>query len=267
MQVRARAALVPLLASLVVACGTRGEVPARPRALPDASTVTPAPVAAPKGAPKPVVSRIQHRLHSLRYATGEASVHQFTIPLRRARVEHVDLKYQAPLVDALGSYDLVINGGYWGYREKERVIEGLLVVNGHQLAPPHAHGGVLELRAGSARVVRGEDFVLAPDTMLALQCNPRLVDAGNVVPKLEAVRRAARTALCVTTARHELAAYLTLAAITLPELAGFLREQGCIEALNLDGGPSTAAVASLADGISTVGRGEALPYALGFVAH
>jgi hypothetical protein len=128
MQVRACAALVPLLASLVVACSTRGDQPARPRALPDASTLTPAPGALPKGAPEPVVSRIQHKLHKLTYATGEASVHQFTIPLQDARVEQVDLKYQTPLVESLGSYELVINGGYWGYRNQQRVIEGLLVV-------------------------------------------------------------------------------------------------------------------------------------------
>jgi hypothetical protein len=204
-------------------------------------------------------------------------VHHFSIPLQAARVAYVDLKYQTPLVEAGEAYDLLINGGYWGYREKARVIEGLLVVNDAPLAPAHAHGGVLEVRAGSARVVAGEDFALAPNTTLALQCNPRLVDAGKLIPKLEARRRAARTALCVTRDRTRLQAYLTLDAITLPELAEFLLAQGCREALNLDGGPSTAAVARLsplarpkarddADGPLRIGRGEALPYGLGFVS-
>jgi uncharacterized protein YigE (DUF2233 family) len=174
------------------------------------------------------------------------------------------LKYQTPLVEALNGHDLVLNGGYWGYRGQERVIMGLLVVNGQALAPKHRHGGVLEVRQGAARVVRGEDFTLAPDTTLALQCSPRLVDDGKPVPKLESRRVAPRTALCVTRERSQLEAYLTEAPITLPELALFLTRQGCQEALNLDGGPSTAAVARLRDGVLTIGRGEALPYGLGF---
>lgn len=212
-------------------------------------------------------TQIRHELLTSALAESEARVHHFTIPLENTKLAFVDLKYQTPLVDALGEHDLVLNGGYWGYRDQRRVIEGLLLVNDQKLAPQHKHGGVLEVREGTARVVRAEDFTPAPNTTLALQCNPRIVDAGQLVPKLEARRRAARTALCVTRDRTRLEAYLTESAITLPELGLFLLQQGCHEALNLDGGPSTAAVARLPQGVLTIARGEALPYGLGFTAH
>lgn len=209
-------------------------------------------------------ARIQHTQKKAPLPSGEISLHRFLIPLASTRIAFVDLRYQTPLVEALGKQQLLLNGGYWAYRDKERVIQGLLVVNGRQLSAGHKHGGVLEVRQGRARVVRGEAFVLSPDTSLALQCSPRLVDAGKVIPKLEAERRAARTALCVRNDRTQLDAYLTLDAITLPEFAELLRQEGCLEALNLDGGPSTAAVAQLEEGAVSVGRGEELPYGIGF---
>lgn len=207
---------------------------------------------------------IEHALLTLALARGPAQVHRFTIPLARASVSYLDLQYETPLVEALGTHDLVVNGGYWGYRGQQRVLEGLLVVNGAQIAPAHPRGGVLELRDAEARVLRGERYVVQPDTVLALQCSPRLVDGGKVIPKLEAIKRAPRTGLCVGSDRGVLAAYLTESAITLPEFAEFLRTQGCKEALNLDGGPSTAAVARLPEGELTVGRGLSLPYGIGF---
>lgn len=251
-----------LTLALLVGCTTSQAEPSPAPRPPPAQAEGNAPSKAPV-APQRAAPRIRHELLTHALTEGEARVHHFTIPLAHAKLAFVDLQYQTPLVDALGEHDLVLNGGYWGYRDQRRVLEGLLVVNDQRLSPPHKHGGVLEVRDGAARVVRGEDFTLAPDTALALQCSPRLVDAGQLIPKLEAKRRAARTALCIRD-RAQLEAYLTEASITLPELAQFLLQQGCQEALNLDGGPSTAAVARLPDGVLTIARGEALPYGLGF---
>jgi hypothetical protein len=232
-------------------------------------TAAPAEADAPAAPQSANASRtaIRHALHTLPLKRGDAQVHHFSIPLAHAEISFVDLKYETPLVEALGTHDLVMNGGYWGYREQERVIEGLLLVNGQKLAPAHPHGGVLEVRGGKARVVRGEEYTPLPETALALQCSPRLVDGGELIPKLEALKRAPRTALCVGAERAVLSAYLTESAITLPEFAAFLRAQGCKEALNLDGGPSTAAVARSAEGELKVGRGLSLPYGIGFRVH
>jgi hypothetical protein len=247
---RARRSLAAAL-SLAVSFAARGLAAPPEAAAPDAA----------QGAARVT---IQHETLTLPLARGAAQVHHFAIPLAHVVLSYVDLKYETPLVEALGNHDLVLNGGYWGYREQRRVIEGLLIVNGEQLASAHPRGGVLELRGGKARVVRGEQYAPAPETVLALQCSPRLVDGGKVIPKLEARKRAPRTALCVGADHGVLSAYLTESAITLLEFAEFLRAQGCVEALNLDGGPSTAAVARLPMGVITVGRGLSLPYGIGF---
>jgi hypothetical protein len=191
-----------LVCALLVGCSTsRAEPTAAPRPLTkrEVAARDEASTTSQRGS-----TQIRHELSTPVLGEREARMHHFTIPLPNAKLAFVDLKYQTPLVDALG------------------------------------------------------------DTALALQCNPRLVDAGQLVPKLEARRRTARTALCVTRDRSQLDAYLTETPITLPELAVFLLQQGCIEALNLDGGPSTAAVARLPRGVLTIARGEALPYGLGF---
>jgi hypothetical protein len=173
--------------------------------------------------------------------------HRFRIPLARTRIAFIDLHYHTPLIEALGEHTLVINGGYWAYAGRRRIIQGLLVVNGKRIAPfvPRAGGGVLSVRADRAELSAAEDWQEDDSVLLALQCKPRLVSRGAVVPKLESQRRAARTALCIRD--------------------GFLLAEGCTDALNLDGGPSTAAIFRRAgDEPLTVGVGLELPYGLGF---
>jgi len=202
-------------------------------------------------------------------ARGRGSIHRFRVPLAQARLSFVDLHYETPLINALGAHTLLINGGYWAYQGSAKKIQGLLVVNGEQHAP-RAHnlsGGVLELRAGRARLVSADQPLDTSGATLAIQCNPRLVDKGRIVPKLEAARLAARTALCLRDQGSVLDAYLTNddTRTTLAELATFLLAQGCASALNLDGGPSTAAAyRARAEQLLTVGLGEALPYGLAF---
>jgi uncharacterized protein YigE (DUF2233 family) len=79
---------------------------------------------------------------------------------------------------------------------------------------------------------------------LAVQCRPRLLQAGKVVPDLNAHSRAPRTAVCVREAGHTLDVYVSEPADLGPslyELGAWLAADGCEHALNLDGGPSTAA--------------------------
>jgi exopolysaccharide biosynthesis protein len=51
---------------------------------------------------------------------------------------------------------------------------------------------------------------------------------------------------------------------TLAELGDWLAAEGCSEALNLDGGPSTAAAFRDGDRVSKIGAGVGLPYAIRF---
>ena len=78
----------------------------------------------------------------------------------------------------------------------------------------------------------------------AVQCRPRLVVGSRVNIRSDDGRRAARTALCLRDAGRT----IELASArdngdggpTLFQLAAELLAEGCEEALNLDGGPSTA---------------------------
>jgi exopolysaccharide biosynthesis protein len=88
-----------------------------------------------------------------------------------------------------------------------------------------------------------------------------------LIPKLKQQGRAARTAACVRDGGRTLELYLTEPrdlGPSLSELAHFLLEQGCEHALNLDGGPSTAAAYRDAGQLVRVGAGRELPYALRF---
>jgi hypothetical protein len=251
---------LPVLAALVGACAER--VRAEPaRAQGDAAT---APATA---------DTIAHQLVPVPARDGGEPdmYHRFRVPLADTRITFVDLNYRTPLIEALGEHTLVINGGYWAYAGQRRIIQGLLIVNGKRIAPfvPRAGGGVLSVRDGRAELSAAEDWRQDEGAQLALQCKPRLVSRGAVVPKLESKRRAARTALCIRDEGRTLDAYLTDERLrpTLPELAAFLRAEGCADALNLDGGPSTAAIFRRAeDPPLAVGVGFELPYGLGFSA-
>jgi exopolysaccharide biosynthesis protein len=201
-------------------------------------------------------------------ARGQGTLHRFRIPLARARVSFVDLHYKTALINILGDHRLLINGGYWAYQGSVKKIQGLLVVNGVQLAPRanNLSGGVLEIRDGKARLLASDRALDPSGATLAIQCNPRLVDQGRVIPKLEAARLAARTALCLRDDGTTLDAYLTHddTRTSLAELGAFLVEEGCQFALNLDGGPSTAAAFRDGESLLTIGLGEALPYGLAF---
>jgi hypothetical protein len=206
----------------------------------------------------------------LRAGARESDVyHRFRIPLARTRIAFVDLRYETPLIEALGEHTLVINGGYWAYGGRGRIIQGLLAVDGKQLAPlvRKAGGGVLSVRGGRAQLTAAESWHEQPDAELLLQCKPRLVGEGKLIPQLDKRRHAPRTALCIRDDGAVLDAYLTDPDVrpTLAELGAFLLAEGCSDALNLDGGPSTAAVFRVpGEEPMAIGRGLELPYGLGF---
>lgn len=218
----------------------------------------------------PHVTRIEHVVRPLSGMRGPGRLHRFRIPLSGAQLSYVDLDYKKPLINELGAHDLIINGGYWAEHARSRKIQGLLVVDGKLIAPRASNlsGGILEIREGRALLHRSDTTSDFEGASLAIQCSPRLVSAGKVIAKLETQKLAARTALCIRDEGRTLDAYLTAedTRITLQELATFLVAEGCNAALNLDGGPSTAAAYRAAEGVLTVGLGEELPYGLGVVS-
>jgi|GEM_PF-6272106 len=215
----------------------------------------------------------EHNLHTLVVmpAThGSARLHRFRLPLAGMQVSVVDLEYTLPLADALGDADLVVNGGYWGWvDERRRTLVGLLVAGGKQLSPLREGltGGVLTLHDGRAKISASRGYSVPKNADLALQCRPRLIVDRGVATGLNKSALAQRTAACVRPGGTTLDLYLTEPeeqGATLDALARWLIREGCDNALNLDGGPSTAAAFHERGEVVKLGAGERLPYALRF---
>jgi hypothetical protein len=145
-----------------------------------------------------------------------------------------------------------------------------LVVNaGKQLSPMREalNGGVLTLHEGRASISASRGYSLPQNALLALQCRPRLVVDRGVVQGLNATTQAARTTACVRDGGTTLDMYVTDPegqGTTLDAMARWLLGEGCDQALNLDGGPSTAAAFHERGEVVRLGPGERLPYALRF---
>jgi hypothetical protein len=198
-----------------------------------------------------------------------ARIHRFRLPLARVRVEVVDLGFTTPVASALGDGDLVVNGGFWAWHNMERRMLGLLVSGGKSLSPLRTalDGGVLLMAAGRARIVPSRSFHESLAVDLAVQCKPRLVESNKVIPDLKASGHAPRTAVCVREQGNTLDVYVSEPddlGPTLQELAVFLAADGCEHALNLDGGPSTAAAYREGGKLVRIGPGIELPYAIRF---
>lgn len=211
-----------------------------------------------------------HTLVVMPDAHGSGRLHRFRLPLAGMQVSVVDLHYERPLADALGDADLVVNGGYWGWLdERRRTLVGLLVAGGKQLSPLREglNGGVLTLQDGRATIGASRGYAVPKQADLALQCRPRLVADRGVVSGLNKSALAARTAVCVRSGGTTLDIYVTdpeEQGATLDALARWLLREGCDNALNLDGGPSSAAAFHERGEIVKLGDGERLPYALRF---
>jgi hypothetical protein len=209
--------------------------------------------------------RLKHEIQEL----GGARVHRFSFAVERLRVEVVDLNYEIPLGDALGDGDFVVNGGFWGWHKAQRRVMGLLRSGGQQISPLRAalDGGVWMIGGGRAGIAASKGFRQPSGIDFAVQCRPRLVQTGQIVPDLNARLHAARTAICLRDAGRALDVYLTdplTQGPTLSELGSWLVAQGCEHALNLDGGPSTAAAFNQNGKLVRIGAGVELPYALRF---
>jgi uncharacterized protein YigE (DUF2233 family) len=146
---------------------------------------------------------------------------------------------------------------------------GLVVSQGKELSPLRKKlaGGLLVVEPRRARIVPSKGAQLGPDVQVAVQCRPRLVERGKPVADLNASARATRTAVCVRDHGAVLDVLLTdprELGPSLAGLAGYLAADGCNDALNLDGGPSTAAGFRQPKGVLRVGLGFGLPYSIRF---
>jgi hypothetical protein len=136
---------------------------------------------------------------------------------------------------------LAINGGFF---DPKGAPLGLAVSRGTKLSSYSSRmsGGVLTIDAGVGRLWETETFDASVAHEFAVQCKPRLVVDSKVNIRSDDGKRSERTTLCLKKSGRELQIHVIENDDGGPSLlatAEYLKEQGCEDALNLDGGPST----------------------------
>ena len=127
-----------------------------------------------------------------------------------------------------------VNGGFFDERGEPL---GLLVHQGKRTNPlRRADWGIFLLRADRPQIRHTRQGVPS-DAQEALQCGPRLVISGRV-PPLKGDEDF-RTAVGITREGQVLLAVTSRGLLSLEALARALRDLGCRDALNLDGGASS----------------------------
>lgn len=172
----------------------------------------------------------------------------FSVAKMSIRIEDVGMATHFDRWLAPDANSVVINGGFFGGKGEPI---GLAMSEGKALSrfSPTLSGGVLWIDDGVAHLTATEDFD-AGAVDFAIQCRPRLVVDSRVNIRTDDGRRALRTAICIRAAGTivELVAATVAPGPSLFKLARELREEGCEQALNLDGGPSTGWAESLDGG-------------------
>lgn len=195
------------------------------------------------GASAPVVQRTDEILEGGKRYPVRAW--RFSLPSTSVRI--VDVGMKSTLLDALGKSGatVAVNGGFFGVDDKPM---GLALTDGVTLSAwsKKLSGGVVVITSGQAKMYEAESYIPTGNPSFAIQCRPRLVVDGVVNVKSDDGHRAERTALCLRDAGQTLEVVVVHGADvgsptgpSLFALAKHLAAQGCDDALNLDGGPST----------------------------
>jgi len=144
-----------------------------------------------------------------------------------------------------------INGGYF---EADLHPLGLLISNGRVIHPAQKAkllSGIFLVKEGRPEIVRSRELVSIKGIQQAIQCGPFLVEGGQPVPGLNAERIAARS--FVFSCGPTCWGFGTCRSVTLAAIGEILaktkliRDNRIIQALNLDGGSSTALYAKFGD--------------------
>src|ERR1043166_2995073 len=204
--------------------------------------------AVPAGKPlafQTVASGIDHATFDV---AGEFSGHAFDVDLVKADVHVVsagDARHTVDLIASAFPIHVATNASFFDDKNVAmgRVVDGSKVLSADKRSP----WGALVIEGTSAKIVLGDALPSdKPGGDVVVQGIPRLVVAGEVtkLKQASAERTAVRAAgskitIVVSTAAESSAFAHFLA---LPRAKGGL---GCVDALNLDGGPSTQLDASL----------------------
>jgi len=144
-----------------------------------------------------------------------------------------------------------INGGYF---QADLGPLGLLISNSRVIHPPQKAkllSGIFLVKDGRPEIIRSNELVSTKGVQQAIQCGPLLVERGQPVPGLNTQKFAARSFvfMCGPTCwGFGTCRSVTLAAIgEMLAKTKLIRDNHIIQALNLDGGSSTALYARFGD--------------------
>jgi uncharacterized protein YigE (DUF2233 family) len=191
-------------------------------------------------------------------AHGETfRVTQESFDLGAVELSIVDMHMGRSLGPALDQAQgvLAVNGGFF---DPKGAPLGLAVSRGAKLSSYSRgmSGGVLTVDGGRGRLWETETFDAGLAHDFAVQCKPRLVVDSKVNIRSDDGKRSERTTLCLKKAGRELHVHIIENDDGGPSLlatAEYLKEQGCEDALNLDGGPSTGMARKLGARTEAVG--------------
>lgn len=178
---------------------------------------------------------------------------RFRLDLRRVQAQLIDVGATGTLepAAAVPRLLLAIDGGFFDERREPL---GLAISDGRVLAPLRRalSGGVLEIDDDRAQLFASERYEATRKPRFALQCRPRLVVDGRANVRSDDGHRAERTAVCVRDGGATIDVVLAHNSLNGPSLfalAQALSEDGCEQALALDGGPSTGALYATNNGL------------------
>lgn len=170
-------------------------------------------------------------------------LYRAAFPVGRTPIHIVDVHMSNELeqVRARAAAALVVNGAFFA---KNGDPIGLAISDGKRLSAfsSSMSGGVLWIRDFAAHLSATEEYMPGAADF-AIQCRPRLVVKSRVNIHGDTSPRARRTAICLREGGKVIEFVVAFDELglgpTLFELAMQLAKEGCEEALNLDGGPST----------------------------
>lgn len=173
-------------------------------------------------------------------------VRLFAFDLARSDLAVEDMGMRAALPGLVGDPSVLfaLNGGFF---EPSGHPRGLVEVRGKRLSDFDLtlSGGVLAVDGDVGALLETESYDASSRHGFAVQCRPRLVVGGEVHIRSDDGQRAERTVVCLRKKGREIVFGLMTSEGGGPSLlaaAGLLVAAGCSEALNLDGGPSSAIV-------------------------
>lgn len=159
------------------------------------------------------------------------------ITAKQFKMVNIDAKTMVLKSGAL----IAINGGFFS---PEFQSLGLLVQKGREINRPKwtSWWHIFQVQKSTPAIITKQEYLPSSDTEMAIEAGPRLLVDGNPPENLKP-SSAERTAIGITANNQIIIAVTENHQISMAEFSRELKSEGCVNALNLDGGTSTQAYA------------------------